>query len=111
MKFVLFIFSLYLAPFTINLYLSGTVRFADQMNAEKLEGLYLFVKNQGHILVGDSLNKKGEYNLTITTENWTGPLDFYYAGNRFDTTFIRSVHQFKSQLVEIDFVIENGQKK
>lgn len=106
MKVALILITLSLAPFTHDLHLSGTVRFQDKSKAEKLAGLYFFVKNQNHILAGDSLDTEGYYSLSVPTENLVGALDFYYAGNGFDTTFVKSISQFNSQISEVYFVLE-----
>lgn len=83
------------------LYLSGSVRFTDKPEVQRVEGLYLFVKAGGHVVAATYVDSDGAYNINFIPEQQPS-FDFYYAGLGDDTTFIRSFTEFESDLTTWD---------
>ena len=86
---------------SLRLYLSGSVRFKDQPEVHRVEGLYLFVKADGRIVANSYAAGDGTYTISFIPEQQPS-FDFYYAGLRYDTVFIRSFTEFESDLMTWD---------
>lgn len=100
---LLFILNAFFAPLTHDLNLSGKVYFENAEDQKKVQGLFFFVKDQKGIIATDYINEDGKYSFSINEDLIINGLDFYYAGNGFDTTFVTSLLRFESDVSTVDF--------
>lgn len=100
--------SSFLSPPTVDLYLSGKVHFENIENQNNIEGLYFFVKEISYepIIASDYINVNGGFSFTIKGDLIGNGLRFYYAGNGFDTTYVKTITQFESDISTINFQLD-----
>jgi len=84
---------------TYPVYISGHVQFVNKTNQSKIKGLEILAKSGDHHLAQTQVDSLGNYQLTFIPDGYN-VFDFYYFGNGFDTTLIKSVKGFDDQLVE-----------
>jgi hypothetical protein len=105
---LLFGIQLGLIPNTFDLHLSGHVYFENSENQNKVDGLYFFARGQNSdVIIGsDYVDADGRYEFSIYEELIRDGVRFYYAGNGFDTTFVKSMSQFESDVSIVDFTLK-----
>lgn len=91
-----------LAFATHSVHLWGSVSFKS-MEAEEsnIPGLTIFVKADGEILAHTSVDQNCNYTISFLPKKQS-TFDFYYTGNDFDTTFIKSFTFFESNAMQWD---------
>ncbi|NOQ72305.1 MAG: hypothetical protein GQ574_09915 [Crocinitomix sp.] len=103
---LLFSLSLFISPLTHDLHLAGIVYFEDVSNQDNVEGLCFFVKSNKQIIALDIVDENGRYDFDVPNEKMGVDLSFYFTGNGFDTTFVRSISQFESDICTVNFQLD-----
>lgn len=92
------------------LYLSGKVYSDDKNINTQLVGLYLFVKADGKIIIGEYIDTDRHYDISFIPENQQS-FDFFVTGFGIDTIFLKSYTKFESDLITWDIKLPSDYRK